>query len=149
MNGAIYQADMWCEDCAEEIKQRIRAEGNAPEDEDDQHSYDSDEFPKDCDVSCESDTVEHCAAGEDCINAHEFANSLKCGVWLENDLTTDGIQYVKDAVREGGCVAALWEVYYDWIDFPVIMVCNDCGGDFESDELDEYNYCKECNDDAV
>lgn len=149
MNGAIYAADVWCEDCAEEIKQRIRDEGFAPEDEDDQHSYDSGEFPKDCDVSCESDTVEHCAAGEDCINVHEFADGSKCGVWLENDLTISGIEYVKDAVREGWCFAALWAEYYDWIDFPVMMVCNGCEDDFESDDLDEYNYCRECNDDEV
>jgi len=117
MNGAIYAADVWCEDCAEIIKQRIRDEGFAPKDEDNQYSYDSDEFPKDCDVSCESDCPEHCAGREDCINAIDL-DGYKIGVWLENDLTPDGIEYVKDAVRDGGCVAALWEEYYDWIDFP-------------------------------
>ena len=148
MNGAIYEADVWCEDCAEVIKQRIRDEGFAPEDEDDQRSYDSDEFPKDCDVSCESDCPEHCAGGENCINAHEFANGFKCGVWLENDLTTYGVEYVKDAVRNGGCVSELWAEYYDWIDFPAILVCNGCNGDFESDDLDEYNYCEGCNEES-
>ncbi len=151
MYGAIYAADMWCEDCAEEIKRRIRAEGNAPTDEDDQGSYDSDEFPKDCDVSCESDTVEHCAAGEDCINAIDFGD-WKIGCWLENDLTDSGNDYVMEAVREGregafdNDVTELWAEYYDYLDFRVMMVCNGCQEDFESDDLDEYNYCSDCEE---
>lgn len=120
MYGAIYAADVWCADCAEKIKQRIRDEGFAPEDEDDQYSYDSDEFPKDCDVSCESDTVEHCAAGEDCINAIDL-DGFKIGCWLENDLTTEGGDYVVEAVREGrkdgNEVMELWAEYYDYLDF--------------------------------
>ena len=125
MNGAIYAADMWCEDCAEKIKQGYRDEGFAPEDEDYQTSYDSDEFPKDCDVSCESDTVEHCAAGQACRNAIEL-NGFKIGCWLENDLTTDGEKYVIEAVRDGregpggNQVTELWALYYDYLDFRVM-----------------------------
>ncbi len=149
MYGAIYAADMWCADCAEDIKQRIRNEGFAPEDEDDQYSYDSDEFPKDCDVSCESDGPQHCAAGDDCINAIEF-DDFKIGCWLENSLTTDGEDYVIEAVREGreddNDVTELWAEYYDYLDFRVMMVCNYCHDDFESDDLDEDNYCEDCRE---
>jgi hypothetical protein len=144
MNGAIYAADVWCADCAESIKERIRAEGHGPDDEDDQTSYDSDEFPKDCDVSCESDIPEHCAAGTDCINAYEFIDGDKIGCWLENDLTTHGEDYVKDAVRVGGDVAELWADWYDYIDFSVTKECPDCNEEFDPDDLDEDGLCLTC-----
>lgn len=120
MNGAIYAADMWCVDCAEKIKQRIRATGGAPKDEDDQTSYDSDEFPKDCDKAA-LDTVEHCAATASCINAIEL-DGFKIGCWLENDLTAEGRVYVIEAVRNGrdgadNQVTELWALYYDYLDF--------------------------------
>lgn len=147
MNGAIYAADFWCADCAEDIKQRIRDEGFAPENEDDQTSYDSGEFPKDCDVSCESDTVEHCAAGKDCINAIDLSG-FKIGCWLENDLTTVGEDNVIEDVRRGregaSDVTELWADYYDYLDFRVMITCDGCNGDFESDELNEDNYCEDC-----
>ena len=110
----IYAADIWCDDCGEDIRRAITAEGKAPAD---LRSYDSGEFPKYCDGSSEADSPQHCAAGEDCINAYEFPDGFKIGVWLENDLTTDGEDCVKEAVREGGEVAELWAEYYDWIDF--------------------------------
>ena len=141
MYGAIYAADIWCAECAEEIKKRIRAEGFAPEDEDDQWSYDSDEFPKDCDVSCESDCPEHCGAGKDCINAFVL-DGCKIGCWLENDLTTEGEEYVIDIVCEGGSVAELWAGYYDYLDF--YPRCADCGEAFEPDGLNESGYCADC-----
>jgi hypothetical protein len=151
MYGAIYAADIWCADCAELIGLRLINGGNAPDNPDDQYSYDSDEFPKDCDVSCESDSPEHCAAGEDCINAIEF-DDFKIGCWLENDLTTHGEDYVVEAVQEGrtgGCdnkVTELWAAFYDYLDFRVMVVCDDCHEDFESDDLDENNLCEDCRD---
>jgi hypothetical protein len=150
MYGAIYQADMWCADCAESIKSRIQAEGNAPADPDDEYSYDSDEYPKDCDCSCESDSPQHCAAGEDCINAITFDDRPGIGCWLENDLTSHGEDYVVEAVNEArdghGCseVTDLWKGYYDYIDFRRLMTCNGCGEDFDSDDLDDCNYCEDC-----
>lgn len=113
----IYAADVWCDDCGKDICRIITAEGNAPADPDDQRSYDNGEFPQYVEDFGESDCPEHCAAGEDCINAYEFPDGCKIGVWLENDLTTDGEEYVKEAIREGGEVAELWREWYDWIDF--------------------------------
>jgi hypothetical protein len=113
----IYAADIWCDDCGDKIRRTIIAEGTAPADPTDEWSYDSGEFPKCCDGSSESDSPQHCAAGEECINAHEFDDGHRCGVWLENDLTTDGDEYVKEAVRAGGAVAELWADYYDYLDF--------------------------------
>lgn len=123
MIGAIYAADMWCAGCADKIKDRLCSEGNAPADIDDARSYDSDVYPKDVDVSCESDTVQHCAAGADCVDAHEFDDDFKIGVWLENDLTSDGEDCVRDAVRAGreavggNVVTELWAEYYGYLDF--------------------------------
>jgi len=114
----IYAADVYCDDCGEEICRAVHASGNAPADPDDQSSYDSDQYPKSCSgYSDEADCPQHCGSGDDCINAHEFADGHKIGVWLENDLTSDGVDYVKEAVRDGGEVAELWAEYYDWIDF--------------------------------
>jgi len=113
----IYAADLWCDDCGESIRNDIIAEGNAPADPDDECSYDSDEFPKGCDGTSEADCPNHCGAHEDCINAITLSDGTKIGVWLENDLTTDGEDYVKEAVKEGGEVAELWAEYYDYLDF--------------------------------
>jgi hypothetical protein len=114
----IFNADVYCDDCGEDIRRTIDAAGNAPADPDDEHSYDSGEYPK-CSGGCsdESDCPDHCGSGEDCINAHEFPDGWKIGVWLGNALTTDGENYVKEAVRDGGEVAELWAKYYDYLDF--------------------------------
>lgn len=143
----IYAANIWCDGCGETIKERIQAEGMAPADSDE---YDSDEYPKHCDGSSEADSPQHCAAGADCINAYEFDDGTKIGVWLENDLTTDGADYVKKVVCEAreGCgnldVANLWKEYYNWIDFSTILACYGCDEDFDSDDLNKNNLCADC-----
>ena len=146
---AIYQADVWCDDCADSIKDRICDElwdsnENAPFKGDplcpdgrpvsdftsrdelsdyldmmDHNEYDSDEYPKDYPGGNESDCPDHCGAHAGCLNAIELSDGSKIGAWLENDLTSDGVDYVKQAVREGGEVAELWREWYSWIDFPV------------------------------
>jgi len=78
----IYAAEIWCDDCGEDIRRRLIAEGNAPDDIDDERSYDSGEFPKYCDGEAESDCPEHCAAGDDCLNAYEFDDGVQnSGGW--------------------------------------------------------------------
>lgn len=84
--GYIYQADVYCEDCGQEIRARLRASGNSPEDELDHSSYDSDDYPKDADVEHEeSDCPEHCA---------------KCKKFLYNPLTSAGYRYVGEKLNE-------------------------------------------------
>lgn len=107
----IYQADIYCDDCAEDIMRRLRAEGNVPADC-------SDDWPKWCDGDAESDTPQHCASGPGCLNAEVLPDGGKVGYFFGNDLTSDGIEYVKEAVREGGVVADLWRRTYSWIDYP-------------------------------
>jgi len=119
MLAYVYCADIYCEDCGKKIREELDREGCAPADPDDEYSYDSDEYPKGPypDGGGESDTPQHCGAGEDCINAIELSDGRKIGDWLGNELTTDGVEYVKEVIQEGGEVAELWlEWYSPWYD---------------------------------
>jgi hypothetical protein len=146
----IYAAEMYCDDCGKAICDSIQAEGHAPAapaDPGDEYSYDSGDYPKHVDGTAESDTPEHCASGSGCFNAIGFAKGPAIGAWLENALTCDGEDYVIEEVREEhGCpdVFALWKGYYDYLDFSVTLVCNDCQEDFDADDLDENNLCADC-----
>ena len=117
----IYAADIYCEQCGEAIRERIIREGFAPADPNDERSYDSDEFPKGpyCDGGGEADCPQHCGAGPQCVNAIELNDGHKVGAWLENELTSDGVEYVCEAIREGGEVAELWADYYRDYDLKV------------------------------
>jgi hypothetical protein len=109
--AAIYQADVWCDDCADAIRKRLQAEGNAPERTYDERSYDSDEYPKIASDDEESDCPQHCAAGADCFNAVELPSGFKAG-YLFGSLTSDGVEYLRQAALEGGEVAALWVKHF-------------------------------------
>lgn len=87
MDAYIYAADCYCEECGEEIRKDLRSVGKAPEDESNENTYDSDDFPKGPyqDAGGESDSPQHCAA---------------CGVFLENPLTEGGYEYVSELIRE-------------------------------------------------
>jgi len=110
----IYATDIYCKQCGEAIRERITREGFAPAEPDDERSYDSDEFPKGPypDGGGEADCPQHCGAGPECHNAIEFLDGCKVGAWLENELTTDGVEYVREAIREGGEVAKMWADFY-------------------------------------
>jgi hypothetical protein len=109
----MYQADLFCEDCGEEIRDALTNSGNAPDDPDDEYSYDSDDFPKGPESTGESDSVQHCGSHEACVNAIEMPDGSKIGVWLGNDLTTEGLQSVCEAVQDGSAVSVLWYVWYE------------------------------------
>lgn len=44
MNTYIYKADLYCESCGEQIRERLQS--TAPDDPNDEHTYDSDDYPK-------------------------------------------------------------------------------------------------------
>lgn len=104
MQVYIYAADVYCEDCGQAICERIRQErkqaGLSAIDESDPFSFDSYEFPKGPNDPGESDCPQHCGSGGRCINCIDLADidpdesSGKIGAFLENDLTTDGVEYV-------------------------------------------------------
>jgi len=153
---AIYQAALWCDDCAEDIKDRIANElfdrqgelefpdgwvAEGFEDTADvrnhldgmsEYDYDSDEYPKGCSGSDESDCPEHCDG---------------CGVFLENDLTSEGADYVVRTVRENRLegrndtvACTVWAEFYNYLDLPHWGVCDDCGVEAM---IDDYDVCED------
>lgn len=110
MNVYIYAADFYCEDCGKAICDKLNREGKAPLDH-----YDSDEYPKGPypNGGGEADCPHHCGAGPDCLNAIDVPGcNYKIGAWLENELTSDGVAYVREMIREGGGMTELWAKYY-------------------------------------
>ncbi len=117
MDVYIYQADMYCKECGEKIRAELTAAGKAPAKPDDETTYDSDEFPKGPfpDGGGESDTVQHCACGENCINALDLPDEPVhlYGAWLENDLTRDGVNHLKEMIAERSTpVTEFWRKEY-------------------------------------
>ena len=103
----IYQADVWCDDCGAKIIADLTAQGKAPEDPDNESSFDSDEFPKHYDAENEeSDGPENCADGH-CAGDY--------GTFLQNQLTTDGYTYLKKMLDEHG--ETLPEFAKEWADY--------------------------------
>lgn len=124
----IYQSELWCDSCGQAIRERITAEGHAPENPDDETSYDSDEFPKYASTDGETDSPSHCGSGNECLEAIELSDGTKVGALISENLTTDGADYVRQAVKEGGLVAVeVWKPAFDWVDYE----------DEEEDEEDE------------
>lgn len=55
----------------------------------------------------------HCGAGADCLNAIVLADGRKIGAFLENPLTTDGVEYVQSAHRDDPSeVTRMWMEHY-------------------------------------
>ncbi len=113
----IYLADVWCDACGRAICRRLKREGKAPVNPDDEWTFDSDEYPKRAGDDEEADTPQHCAAGEECINAITLPSGGKVGL-LFGELTRDGVEYVKEAIAEvqegfgGEEVVNLWRQHY-------------------------------------
>lgn len=99
-NFFIYQADVWCYDDGEAIREKLRRSDKAPPDEDDERSFDSDDYPKgpyDGERE-EADSPQHCAAGADCLNAEVLHDGSEIGQWLENPLTEYGLKHLRGEV---------------------------------------------------
>ena len=107
----IYCADIFCDACGEAIRKRITQEGQAPADPDDEYSYDSDEFPKHAGDDEESDSPTNCGSGPECLEADTLTSGDKIGKQF-GELTTDGVDYLKEAIAEGGEVAEFWAEHY-------------------------------------
>jgi len=146
----IYAADIYCDDCIEKIKETLfveserYAEFETREDweyslgYDDERSYDSDDYPKGCCGSDESDCPQHCG---------------DCGEFLFNDLTSDGVDYVREAVNEDRAAGRFdsvacteWASYYDYIDFDNWCDCVVCRNYALCDDSDLCDNCAELYD---
>ena len=75
MNAFIYQAALYCEDCAGHIRQRLAREGYQVRAEEDSDSYPCGPFAN---GGGEADSPQHCDA---------------CHAFLENPLTSEGVGY--------------------------------------------------------
>ena len=122
--AAIYQADVWCNGCADLIQERVASElwsdrftavcpDGTPVAEFDLYNdlvdylnlmdgwlYDSGDYPKGCNDDEESDCPQHCAAGADCCEPEVCSDGSKYGYFFGNPLTIDGEDYVKEAVNK-------------------------------------------------
>lgn len=106
----IYQADVWCDDCGNEIKSQIREYEKKTHDR--VCRNDSEEWPIETDsCSDEADSPQHCGSHESCPNAERFDGRL-VGQFLENSLTTDGMEYVLETHKEKPT-----ELTQMWMDF--------------------------------
>jgi hypothetical protein len=87
MDAYIYQAALWCEECAAEIQLEVPVPQGANLEDNDEATWDSDDYPKGpyADGGGEADTPQHCDG---------------CGEFLENPLTEDGHLYVIEAIVE-------------------------------------------------
>jgi hypothetical protein len=114
-----YQAARWCDECAERIREELATAGRSPADPNDETSYDSDDFPKGpFSDDEESDSPDHCDAGEDCLCALELDDGRKVGA-IVSGLTEDGIVYVRSAT-DSPCVRA-WREHYGLDPFVVSL----------------------------
>jgi hypothetical protein len=62
MNAYVYQAELICEPCGDKVKTRLDSLGQTPVDADDEHTFDSDDYPKGPypDGGGEADSPNHC-----------------------------------------------------------------------------------------
>lgn len=99
MDTYIFQAALYCTDCANEIKWQLDfSHEGQPE-----HLFDSGDYPKGPYPASESDTPDHCDS---------------CHVHLENPLTGDGEDYVREALSDGTGnpeVLAEWRAFYSYL----------------------------------
>jgi len=113
----IYMADIYCDSCGEKLKEELDCLGETPKDPEDHYSYDSDYYPKWCSDDEESDSPQHCGNHERCLEAVELPSGRKIGALISTSLTSEGVDYLKDMVSEGGEVADFWKEEFDWVDW--------------------------------
>ncbi len=173
--AAIYAADIWCDDCADDIKDRICTElweqresaecpdGTAVNEFDsrddlydhlvfmDERHYDSDAFPKHANDDEESDCPQHCAALDECINAEVLSDGTKVGYFFGNSLTSYGDDYVRDAVNEdrqsGDTGSVACELWATCYEYIDYGPEDYCVVCGEYADLDENDECEDCAED--
>jgi len=122
VNAYIYKGGIYCWNCAEEIMKDLDKKAwegkipvaRIPKNPSDTHNVDSENYPAGPynESDEEGDSPQHCA---------------ECGIFFENQLTSEGEEYVIEAVREdrekrekgkkSNPVVREWEKYYDYLDF--------------------------------
>jgi hypothetical protein len=170
--AAIYNADIWCDDCADDIRDRLcdvywareiwdvcpdgtpisefssRKQLDAYLRGMDERHYDSDEYPKFCSDDEESDGPQHCAALGDCVNPTALSDGSKIGFFFGNSLTSYGVEYVKESVYEDlehGCEDSVAiEIWMDYYDWIDWGNIGHCDVCGELAILDDDELCGDC-----
>lgn len=95
MNVYIYQAALWCEECAKAIMEELQTYDAAPAHPENENTFDSGQYPKGPygQGGGEADSPQHCDG---------------CDLFLENALTSDGVEYVKSFAR----IPHRWAEFY-------------------------------------
>ena len=100
MQAYIYNADIYCSDCKKAIIKRLKNDGVEPTE------FDSETWPQGPyeNGGGEADSPNHCGG---------------CHIFMENPLTSDGVDYVKHWVNQTpkSEVTKQWEEFYDYIDY--------------------------------
>jgi hypothetical protein len=98
MDAYVYRAALLCDECGKATRKALA--DRAPVDQDDESSYDSDDYPKGpyANGGGEADTPQHCDM---------------CNVFLENPLTDYGRRYVLNSYNDcPSQTTALWVSFY-------------------------------------
>ena len=100
MDGYIFNADIYCEDCGVDIIDECRERGI--DDNGDSNTYPQGPYPH---GGGEADAPQHCGS---------------CRVFLENPLTGDGDDYVLSAIADDpdceNAVTQQWREFYDYLE---------------------------------
>jgi hypothetical protein len=113
----MYQAALYCETCGRRIRAELTVQGKAPDDPDDEDSYDSDEYPKQTCMTSETDSVSFCDSGADCADPIVLSDGkTKIGCYLEQDLTDEGIKNLQTSLSDVDLDPVLRGIYKDAAD---------------------------------
>lgn len=111
----MFQAALYCESCGRRLRADLDKQGKTPADPDDERTYDSDDYPKEC-LAGESDTVSFCEGGADCEGAITLKSGHKIGAWLEEDLTDEGVKSLQASLANADLDPVLRDLYKDVAD---------------------------------
>ncbi len=125
-----FQGNLLCVKCGADLEKEMRKEC---EEKGVQWNEDSEAFPQFWPHlnGTESDSPQHCGNGPHCLDAvnvgkvkgREDGPDLMVGCFLENDLTRDGVTYVKEKMlEEMNEVTQLWADYYGYQIFECVTI---------------------------
>lgn len=101
MNAYIYQAELWCEDCARKEMAKLEAAGKRPLRTDTESSYDSDDWPKGpiIEGGGAADSPRHC---------------FGCCIHLQNPLTEEGLRYLEGELADKFGEPEILQIWHDF-----------------------------------
>jgi hypothetical protein len=109
----VYRADTYCDSCGARLRAGLIVSGLAPADPDDEWTYDSDDFPKGPVAEEPTDSPDHCASGDECLEAVHLgrygllplaplfgAEEARIGALLSDGLTDAGLAWLAETLAE-------------------------------------------------